>query len=468
MHETDSQEDSTLTPTLPAAASQRTYGVFRNADFTRYLIARFIAALGMQMMVTALDWELYKRAHSGLALGFVGLSLMIPMILCTLPAGQIADRFNRKKIILGSTLLLGGASLGLTLTSAFIALGQNLATFQFFAYSLLVVIGIGRTFLWPASAAFVTALVAREELPRAITFNSGAFQLSCVLGPSAAGVLIWLTHGAWLVYAINALFALTAITLIAGIKHEHKLPPREPVTLKSLITGFDFVWHNKIILGLISLDMFAVLLGGSVTLLPIFAEEIIPLHGGAEGVGLGLLRAAIPVGAIVCVFFLAHRPPLQKAGRAMLLCVAIFGVATLLFGLANRQCLGKFFPVPDGLWFWLAFGLMVLSGAVDNVSVVVRATIVQILTPDEKRGRVSAVNSLFIGTSNELGGAESGFTAQWFGPVAFQIPESNPAYIQAMASGAIMSTVFGGLGTLVVVLVVAWMWPEIRRYGKLA
>jgi MFS family permease len=458
MHETDSQEDPTLTPSLPAAASQRTYGVFRNADFTRYLVARFIAALGMQMMITALDWELYKRAHSGLALGFVGLSLMIPMILCTLPAGQLADRLNRKKIILGSTLLLGGASLGLTLTSAFIALDKNLATFQFFAYSLIVVIGIGRTFLWPASAAFVTALVAREELPRAITFNSGAFQLSCVLGPSAAGVLIWLTHGAWAVYALNALFAGIAIALIAGIKHEHKIPPREPVTLKSLVTGFDFVWHNKIILGLISLDMFAVLLGGSVTLLPIFADEIIPLHNGVEGVGLGLLRAAIPIGAIGCVFFLAHRPPLQKAGRTMLWCVAVFGLATVLFGLVNRQCLGKFFPAANGAWFWLAFGLMVLCGAVDNVSVVVRATLVQLLTPDEKRGRVSAVNSLFIGTSNELGGFESGVTQHLFGPVLGN----------TMATGAILSTVVGGFGTMLVVLAVAWIWPEIRRYGKLA
>ncbi|HEX7571037.1 MAG TPA: MFS transporter, partial [Verrucomicrobiae bacterium] len=358
MHETDSQEDSTLTPTLPAAAGQRTYAIFRNADFKRYLIARFVAALGMQMMVTALDWELYKRAHSGLALGFVGLSLMVPMILCTLPAGQLADRRNRKSIILGSTLVLAFASLGLTLTSAFIALDQNIATFQFFAYSMLVVIGMARTFLWPASAAFVTALVTRADLPRAITFNSGAFQLSCVLGPSAAGVIIWLTHGAWLVYAVNVVFGIAALALIAGIRHEHKIPPREPTSLKSLITGFHFVYQNKIILGTITLDMFAVLLGGAVTLLPIFAEEIIPLHNGAEGVGLGLLRAAIPIGAIFCVFFIAHRPPLQKAGRTMLLCVAIFGAATILFGLANRLCLGGYFPAANGVWFWVAFGLL--------------------------------------------------------------------------------------------------------------
>ncbi len=457
MHETDSQEDPTLPPTLPAAGRQA-YAVFRNADFTRYLVARFIAALGMQMMVTALDWELYKRAHSGLALGFVGLSLMAPMILCTLPAGQLADRRNRKSIILGSTLLLGFANLGLTLTSAFIALDRSVATFQLFAYALLVIIGVARTFLWPASAAFVTALVPREELPRAITFNSGAFQLSCVLGPSAAGVIIWLTHGAWLVYAINVFFGIVAFALILGIRHEHRIPPREPVSLKSLITGFHFVYQNKIILGTITLDMFAVLLGGAVTLLPIFADEIIPLHGGAEGVGLGLLRAAIPIGAIICVFFLAHRPPLQKAGRTMLLCVAIFGAATILFGLANRLCLGGIFPAADGGWFWVAFGLLAICGAVDNVSVVVRHSLVQILTPDDKRGRVSAVNSLFIGTSNELGGFESGMTQHLFGPMLGN----------SMAAGAVLSTVVGGVGTLVVVLVVAWFWPEIRRFGRLS
>jgi MFS family permease len=468
MHDKESPENQPDEPAARPAAIVSAYAVLRNADFARYLAARFMAALGMQMLVTALDWELYKRAHSGYALGFVGLSLMVPMILCTLPAGQLADRRNRKSIILGSTLVLGIASLGLTLASVFIDLKQNVATFQLFAYSLLVVIGVARTFLWPASAAFVTALVNREELPRAITFNSGAFQLSCVLGPSAAGVIIWLTHGAWLVYAVNVLFGLISFALVAGVRHEHKVPPREPVSLKTLITGFQFVYQNKIILGTITLDMFAVLLGGSVTLLPIFADQIIPLHSGADGLGLGLLRAAIPIGAIICVFFIAHRPPLQKAGRTMLLCVAIFGVATILFGLVNRQCLERFIPAPDSVWFWLAFGLMVLCGAVDNVSVVVRQTLVQILTPDEKRGRVSAVNSLFIGTSNELGGAESGFTAQLFGPVMLNVPESSPAFAHAMATGAIWSTVVGGFGTLAVVLAVAWIWPEIRKYGKLS
>lgn len=455
MHENETTENPTPSAPSPSA---HPYAVLRNADYSRYLLSRFIAALGMQMLVTALDWELYKRTHSGLALGFVGLSLMIPMILCTLPAGQVADRFNRKNIILGATLALAFASLGLTLASAFIGFNQNAEIFQSFAYALLVIVGVARTFLWPASAAFITSLVTRQELPRAITFNSGAFQLSCVLGPSAAGVIIWLTQGAWLIYGLNVAIGLVCYGLIRGIKHEHKVPPREPVSLKGLLTGFQFVYKNKIILGTLTLDMFAVLLGGAVTLLPIFAGEIIPLHSGADGLGLGILRAAIPVGAVACMFYIAHRPPLQKAGRTMLLCVAVFGVATMFFGLANQACLGRFIPLPDAAWFWVAFGLMVLCGAVDNVSVVVRQTLVQILTPDEKRGRVSAVNSLFIGTSNELGGFESGVTAHLFGPMM----------ANSIATGTILSTAIGGFGTVLVVIAVAWIWPEIRRYGKLA
>ena len=454
------QADSPPPPPLPAGADQP-YAVFRNADYTRYLVARFIASFGMQMLVAAVDWELYQRTGSALALGYVGLALMVPMILCTLPSGHVADRFNRKHIILVTTLVLGLASGGLMLVSTLTAAADP--WFKYYVYALLVVIGVARTFLWPASAAFVTGLVPREQLPRAITFNSGAFQLSSVVGPAAGGVLIWLTHGAWVIYAVNAVVAAGCLYLIAGVRHAHKGAAREPMTIKNLISGFHFVFANKIILGTLTLDMFAVLLGGSVSLLPIFAKDI--LHSGlggwhatADGLDFGLLRAATPVGAIACVFFLAHRPPLQKAGRAMLWCVAVFGLATILFGLVNAQCLGRWCPLPEAVWFWLAFGLMALSGAVDNVSVVVRATLVQILTPDEKRGRVSAANSLFIGTSNELGGFESGLTAQWFGPMM----------ANSIATGTIISTVVGGIGTILVVLVVAWLWPEIRRYGKLA
>jgi MFS family permease len=212
------------------------------------------------------------------------------------------------------------------------------------------------------------------------------------------------------------------------------------MTLQALLTGFKFVYASKIILGILSLDMFAVFLGGAAALLPIYAKDI--LFVGPRG--LGFLQAALPMGSVLCVFILNHRPPMQKAGRAMLWAVAAFGMATIAFGFST--------------WFWFSFLMLFICGAVDNVSVVVRHTLVQMLTPDDKRGRVSAVNNLFIGTSNELGGFESGFVAQICGPMIGN----------TIVTGAVISVVSGGIGTILVVGAVALVWPEIRRYGKLA
>src|SRR5208283_4703326 len=410
MHDQESPENL---PDEPAAkpADESAYAVLRNADFFRYLIGRFVASLGQQMLVVAIDWELYQRTRSALSLAFVGLSLMVPMILCTIPAGHFADTFSRKNIILITTLVLTVASLGLTLCSA-------LRWPVTWIYVCLAVIGAARTFLWPASAAFVTSLVPLKQFARAVTFNSGAFQLSCVLGPVAFGEVIAMTPNAdagehstaWSVYALNVLASIICFALVASIRHEHKAKPAEPVSAKSLVEGFRFVYQSKIILGIITLDMFAVLLGGAVTILPMFANDI--FHVGASG--FGWLRNAMPMGAVICMLIIAHRPPLQKAGCAMLLSVAIFGVATILFGVANQNCLGRWLALPGAFWFWFSFAMFALAGAVDNVSVVVRQTLVQILTPDEKRGRVSAVNALFIGTSNELGGFRSGIVAWLF------------------------------------------------------
>lgn len=440
MHETESTEKMPDAP-APPAGDPHPYAVLKNADFVRYLIGRFVASLGQQMLVVAIDWELYERTHSALPLAFVGLSLMIPMILCTLPAGHCADTFSRKKIILLSTLVLVLASVGLALSSV---LQAPLA----WIYVCLAVIGVARTFLWPASAAFVTSLVPREQFARAVTFTSGTFQISSVVGPAAAGMVIVLAHNtAWAVYTLNALASFICFGLVLQIKHVHKIKVPEPMTAKSLVEGFRFVFDNKIILGTLTLDLFAVLLGGAVTLLPIYAKDI--FHRGPEG--LSWLRDAMPIGAVICALIIAHRPPLQKAGRTMLWCVAFFGAATIGLG---------FIIIPTAAWFWLACALLALAGAVDQISVVVRQTLVQILTPDEKRGRVSAVNSLFIGTSNELGGFRSGFVAFLFA--------SPSALGNAAATGAIVSVVSGGIGTILVVLAVAWIWPEIRKYGKLA
>jgi MFS family permease len=384
------------------------------------------------MLAMAVGWELYERTGSALALGFVGLTQMMPMIVFTLPAGHVADNYNRKHIIVLMTLILAGTSLALTLISAW-------AAPVFWIYLCLFVAGTVRTFLWAASASFLPQLVERRDLARAVNWNSSAFYLSSILGPATAGALIgWTHHAAW-VYGLNIVAALTCSSLVGLVRLHHVAVVKEKMSIKALLTGFHFVFANRIISGIITLDMFAVLLGGATALLPVYAKEI--LHVGPTL--LGLLQTAMPLGAILCSFILAHRPPLQKAGHALLWAVAAFGVATIGFGLSQ--------------WFWLSFAMLFTCGAVDNVSVVVRHTLVQLLTPNEKRGRVSAVNNLFIGTSNELGGFESGAVAHWFGP----------AMSHTIAMGAMISVVAGGVGTILVVGAIALIWPEIRKYGRL-
>jgi MFS family permease len=374
------------------------------------------------MLTVAVGWELYERTHSALALGLVGLTQMAPMVLFTLPAGHIADNHDRKRIIVLMSFVIACASLGLTLISA---LGAHV----FWIYFCLFVAGTARTFLWPASSAFLPQLVSRQEFSRAVTWSSGSFQLSSVAGPAAGGALIALTHHAAPVYAFNTAAALICLTLISFVRRRPMAAARERMTARSLVVGFRFVFANPIILGTITLDMFAVLLGGATALLPVYAKDILAVGP----IGLGFLQAALPMGSLVCALVLAHRPPLRKAGRAMLLAVAGFGLATIAFGCSH--------------WFWFSLLTLFVCGAMDNVSVVVRHTLVQLLTPDAKRGRVSAVNSLFIGTSNELGGFESGLVAYLLGPV--------------------VSVVSGGVGTILVVLAVALIWPGIRKYGRL-
>ncbi len=398
------------------------YAVLRNRDFLLYLVGRFVAALGQQMLTVAVGWELYERTNSALNLGFVGLTLMLPMVLFTLTAGHTADNYSRKRIIVLMTLVLACTSVGLALVSW---RGAPV----FWIYFCLFVTGTARTFLWPASSAFLPYLVSRKDFSKAVTWNSGSFQLSSVAGPAAGGALIALTGHAWPVYALNGAASLICLVLVGMVRRDHAVAVREKMTLTSLIVGFRFVFASPIILGTITLDLFAVLLGGATSLLPIYAKDIL----AAGPSGLGLLQAALPLGSLMCALILAHRRPLQKAGRTMLWAVTVFGLATIAFGFSR--------------WFWFSFLMLFVCGFVDNISVVVRHTLVQLLTPDEKRGRVSAVNSLFIGTSNELGGFESGLVAALSTPV--------------------FSVVSGGVGTIVVVIIVALVWPQIRKYGRL-
>src|SRR4051812_47244601 len=267
---------------LPAPADESPYAVLRNRDFLLYLIGRFIASLGAQMLIVAVGWELYERTHSALALGIVGLTNVIPMFLFTLPAGHFADNHNRKAIIVSMTALMGAASVGLTLCS-----WLNAPTP--WIYACLFAAGSARTFLWPASSSFLPQLVPRRDFPRAVAWSTGSFQLSSVAGPAAGGAVIALTHHAAWVYAIHAFATAICFTLIGMVRYHRAPIAREPMSLASLAAGFRFVFSTRIIFGIITLDLFAVLLGGATALLPVYAKDILHVGPGP----LGLLQAAL-------------------------------------------------------------------------------------------------------------------------------------------------------------------------------
>lgn len=399
------------------------YAILRNGDFVYFLVGRLVLSFGQLMLTVAVGWELYERTHSALALGFVGLTEAIALFLLTLPAGHLADNYDRKRIIKIAVLTTVASSLGLALVSW---LDAPVIWF----YVCLFAGAVAATFLRPASMAFLTALVSRRNLSHAVAWNSGTFQLASVLGPVTGGALIAMTHHATTVFVLNAVAGLIYFALLCFIRTDHVVKHREKMSFASLATGFKFVFANRLITSMITLDVFAVLLGGAVALLPVYAKDILRV-GPA---GLGLLQAAMPLGAASCALFLAHRPPMRQAGQMLLWAVAIFGVATVGFGLSRL--------------FWPSFVMLVVCGATDGVSIVVRHTSVQLLAPEEKRGRVSAVNALFVvGASDALGGFESGLVAHWVGPV--------------------LSVVSGGVGTILVVMIVAKIWPEIRTYGRL-
>lgn len=417
-----SPEESDENVAAPPGRENDPYGVLKNRDFLLYLIGRFIAAFSQQMLAFAVGWEIYQRTNSKLALGFVGLVQMVPMFLFTFPAGHVADNYNRKHVLVWMQVVLSAACAGLAIVSA---TGANVV----WMYASLFLFGVARTYLWPASSSFLPQLVPRHQFAKAVTWNSGLFQVAAISGPAAGGFLVGFTHTAFWVYVFNVIGALLCGLMIGLVRVHHKVVAKEQISLKNIIAGLEFVYRAKVVLGSITLDLFAVLLGGATALLPVYAKDI--LHSGP--VGLGWLNAALPLGSLLMSLILVHRPPLQKAGRTLLWSVAGFGLATVGFGFATT--------------FWFAFVMMFMCGVTDYISVVVRHTLVQLRTPDEMRGRVSAINSLFIGTSNQLGEAESGFVAHWTNPV--------------------FAVVSGGVGTIIVVILAAISWPELRKYGRL-
>ncbi|GCE11539.1 MFS transporter [Tengunoibacter tsumagoiensis] len=411
--------------TEPVVATHDPYFALRFRDFRLLISGNFISSIGTRMLEVALGWDLYERTGSALVLGGIGLVLVIPVFLFSLPAGHVADRYNRKRIIQCGQLLSVLAILGLAL----LAYGHGSI---FLMYGCLFLMGVANAFDGPASSALTSQIIPEEAFENASTWSSSSWQLASVMGPGLGGIIIALFHSAGLVYIIDTIAALFFLILISllQMRYQHKVVPKsEGTTWQSIVEGLSFLRKTRVILAAITLDMFAVLLGGATTLLPIYAKDI--LHVGPTG--LGLLRAAPSVGAVCVALLLAHRPPFKHAGRTLLLSVAGFGIATIIFGFSQ--------------WFWLSIAMLFCLGGLDNISVVIRGTLLLMRTPDEMRGRVSAVNSLFIGASNELGGFESGLTAQLLGPM--------------------FSVVGGGIGTIIVVLAVALLWPEMRRLGTL-
>jgi MFS family permease len=380
-----------------------------------------IGIIGFQAMMVALRYEIYERTNDPLALGYVGLVQTIPVLLLTLPAGQVADWFDRKFVICGGLVVGAVASAGLCVLS--IVHGP-----LWMMYVCIGVRSVAGTFNQPARQALMPQTVPLENFPNAITWNSSTFQLALAIGPAAGGMIIAESIPA--AYAVDALCLMLSFVAIAMISRQPAPPSREPATLESLGAGVRFVVSRKVILAALTLDLMATLFGGANTLLPIFAKDILKVGP----TGLGWLAAAPAVGSVVMALILAHSPPLRHAGRSLLFAVFAFGAATVAFGFSTS------YP--------LSLMALFLTGAFDNISVVVRHTIVQMLAPDAMRGRISAVNSMFIGASNRLSDFESGLTAKLWGPVG--------------------SVVFGGIGAIAVVIGAAFVWPELGKVGSLS
>lgn len=396
---------------------------FRYPGFRYFQVARFLVVSAMEMQSVAVGWQVYEITRRPLDLGLVGLAQFLPGFLLFLWAGHTADRLPRHRIVAFCYAAFGICS------ALLFAFSLREMTNVRPIYIVLVLIGVVRAFNGPAGQSLMPLLVSAEDFPNAAAWGSSVFNTATILGPAIGGVLYAWTGGARRVYLIAAVAFIAAFFSALFIKPRTQQMPRGIASVRTVLAGFEYLWHNQIVLGAITLDLFAVLLGGAVALLPVYAREILRVGPW----GLGILRSAPGLGAVMMALLLAHRPLRRRAGAIMLWCVAGFGVFTVVFGLSRS--------VP------LSLMALLLVGASDMVSVIVRSTLVQLNTPDEMRGRVSAVNMLFVGASNEFGQFESGITAQWLGTV--------PA------------VVWGGVGTLAVVAAWTLLFPKLRRVDSL-
>jgi MFS family permease len=409
---------------LPASG----LAAFGSRDFRRYQLARMAVIIGAEAQTVAVAWQVYSITHRALDLGYTGLALFLPGLFFLLPAGHVADRYDRRQIILLCY------SLQIVCTSALLAIAVMGIRDVRLVYGVLFLIGTGRSFSGPASSALIPHLVPEEHFVNAVTWGASIFQFANIAGPALGGILFTLPlkgvlAGAGVVYIATLCSLVIFLVLIGSLSVRLGRMEHREISLQVVLAGFQYVRRSPILLGSLSLDLFVVLLGGASALMPIFAQEI--LHTGPKG--LGMLRAAPAMGALAISLTLARFPLRNKAGLRLFVCVGLFGAATIVFGLSHNLV--------------LSLAALAIAGAADMISVVVRSSVLQLATPPEMRGRVSAVNSMFLGASNELGEFESGATAQWL--------------------GAVRATVVGGIGAMIVTGLWSALFPALRDADEL-
>jgi len=409
--------------TESSEANHDSRAAFRYPAFTIFQVARSLIVLSLEMQSVAVGWQVYEITKRPLDLGLVGLAQFLPGILLFLVAGHVADVFDRRRV-----LILCEAGFAVCFLFLLVLAGLQVQT-VLPIYVVSVLIGVVRSFNGPASRSILPHLVPEEHFHNSVAWASGIFQVATILGPVVGGIIYAIFRGPFAVYLAAFAIAIVAVGLLLKLKVEIKPRAKVETSVSSVFEGFRYIWREKLIFGAISLDLFAVLLGGAVALLPVYAKEIFQTGPW----GLGILRSAPGVGAGMMAIAIAYKPLRKNAGAAMLWCVAGFGLFTVLFGFSRN----------------MIFSLVTLFmiGATDMVSVIVRATLIQVATPDEMRGRVNAVDMIFIGASNELGQFESGATAQLF--------------------GAVPAVIIGGVGAIVVTALWAWMFPELRKVKQL-
>jgi MFS family permease len=400
------------------------YEAFQYKNYRFFMLANILSILALQMQTTALGWELYERTHQAIVLAYVGLFQFLPVLCLSLFAGQAADRFDKQTVIRLTQILFTLSALGLMWAS------YQHASLMWF-YGFMVTSAIARSFKTPAASSLLPLLIPEQSIQNAAVWNSSIYQVATIIGPAAAGIGLGMLGHAYWIYGIASLFSVLALVAFLPLRVLYpQVKDRAAIQWQGIAEGFRYLLHNKIILAAMTLDMTAVLFGGVTWLLPIFAKDI--LHTGPEG--LGWLRAAGSIGSLAMAIVLAHLRPIQKNGPILFLVVFLFGLLSIIFGLSKD--------------YWLSFSVLLLAGAIDNISVVIRMSLMQLLPPMHLRGRIASINAIFIGSSNELGGFESGLVASVLGPV--------------------FSAISGGVCTIVIVMAGLFLFPELKKLGPLS